>query len=79
MGSFSIWHWLIVLIVILPIFFVVPAWFGVRIATRAGFSPASGILIAIPLIGLVTLRVWAFRRWPALELTTESTGAEVRD
>ena len=65
MGYFSIWHWLAVLIVI-----GIPAWLGVRIARRAGFSPASGILLGIPLAGIVTLWVWAFRNWPAIERVT---------
>jgi nitroreductase len=65
-GSSSIWHW-VVLLFVLAVFLGLPAWFGVRIASRAGFSPASGVLLAVPLVGIVTLWVWAFRRWPALE------------
>ena len=65
MSSFSIWHWIVVLI-IFGIFCAIPAWFGVKIAQRAGFAPASGVLIGIPVVGLITLWVWAFTRWPTL-------------
>ena len=66
MGSVSIVHSVLVLL-ILGLVLALPAWFGMRIAARAGFAPASGILLAVPIVGIVTMWVWAFRRWPALE------------
>ena len=61
MGTFSIWHWVVVLLVL-----GVPAWLGVKIARRAGFTPAAGLLFLIPIAGLITIWVWAFRDWPGL-------------
>jgi hypothetical protein len=77
MGSFSIWHWIVVLVVI-GLGFALPAWLGVKIASRAGFGPASGILLGVPIVSLVTLWVWAFRRWPALGPSKASAGAGVQ-
>lgn len=59
MGSFSVWHWLIVFIWIAA--FIVPGW---RIAKKAGFSGALSLLLLIPLVNIVVLWVFAFVRWP---------------
>ena len=59
MGSFSIWHWLIVIVYIL--FWVVPFW---RIFPRAGWPSPLSLLMLIPLVNLVLLWVLAFKRWP---------------
>ena len=56
MGSFSIWYWLVVLVV-----FIVPAW---RIASKAGFPGAIALLMLVPLLNVVVLWVFAFIRWP---------------
>jgi len=59
MGSFSIWHWLIVLIWVAV--FVVPGW---RIASKAGFSGALSLLLLIPLVNIIMIWVFAFMKWP---------------
>lgn len=59
MGSFSIWHWLIVLVAILIT--VVPFW---KIFPRAGWPAPLSILMIIPLLNVVLLFVLAFKRWP---------------
>jgi hypothetical protein len=59
MGSFSVWHWLIV--IFWCAIFIVPAW---RIASRAGFPGALSLLIVIPIINIVLLWVFAFVKWP---------------
>jgi hypothetical protein len=59
MGSFSIWHWLIVLIILLT--YVVPAW---RIVSKAGFPGALSLLMLVPFVNLIMLWVFAFTRWP---------------
>jgi hypothetical protein len=61
MGSLSIWHWLVVIIILIP-----PALLGLRIARRAGLSRLAGLCIEVPLVGLIILWVWAFKEWPAL-------------
>ena len=59
MGSFSIWHWLIVLIYVAV--WVVPFW---KIFPRAGWSSALSLLMLVPLLNFVLLWVLAFKRWP---------------
>jgi hypothetical protein len=59
MGSFSVWHWLIVLIWIAV--FVVPTW---RIVRRAGFPGGWALLALIPLVNIVMLWIFAFAKWP---------------
>jgi hypothetical protein len=59
MGSFSVWHWLIV--IFWCAIFIVPAW---RIASRAGFPGALSLLIVIPIVNIVLLWVFAFVKWP---------------
>jgi len=59
MGSFSIWHWLIVIFWVA--IFLVPAW---RIATKAGYSGALSLLTLIPVVNIVIIWVFAFVKWP---------------
>jgi len=59
MGSFSIWHWLIVLLVL-----VLPAWLFSRVVSKAGFSGWWALLGVVPLVNLVALWVFAFTKWP---------------
>jgi predicted ABC-type exoprotein transport system permease subunit len=59
MGSFSIWHWLILLIYLVII--VLPLW---RIVSKAGYPGAWALLSVIPLVNLIALWVFAFARWP---------------
>ena len=59
MGSFSIWHWIVILFWI--VIFVVPGW---RIATKAGFSGALSLLLLIPLVNIIMIWVFAFVKWP---------------
>jgi len=56
MGSFSIWHWLIVLVLLVPV---------AKILKKAGFSPWWAILAIVPIANLVGLFVFAFIRWPS--------------
>jgi hypothetical protein len=65
MGTFSIWHWIIVVLVA-GIVFVFPAIVGYRIAQRAGFQPWWGALLGFPLFGLVVMWMLALRDWPVV-------------
>jgi hypothetical protein len=59
MGSFSIWHWLIILIYVAII--IVPCW---RIVSKAGYPGAWSLLALVPLVNVILLWVFAFVRWP---------------
>ena len=60
-GSFSIWHWLIVLL-----FIVGPAWLFSRIVAKAGFSGWWALAGLVPPVNLVFLWVFAFSKWPTI-------------
>jgi hypothetical protein len=62
MGSLSIWHWLIVLIIIATA--IIPYW---KIFPRAGWPGPLALLMLVPLVNLVLLWVLAFKRWPGDE------------
>ncbi len=68
MGGFSLWHWIIVLL------FLISAWPAWRISERAGFAGAWGLLIALPLVNLIVLWLFAFSRWP-IDRRTEGKAA----
>lgn len=59
MGSFSIWHWIIVLFWFA--IFIVPTW---RIVKKAGFNGALSLLGLIPVVNIILLWVFAFVKWP---------------
>ena len=59
MGSFSAWHWLIILVFVLGI--IVPFW---KIFQRTGIPPILAILAVIPLVSFVFLWIVALKKWP---------------
>lgn len=59
MGSFSILHWIVIILVILPNLLFLPA------VRRSGYSAGWVFLSMIPLVGLALLWIWAFAKWPA--------------
>jgi hypothetical protein len=58
MGSFSIWHWLTILLLLSNLLFI-PA------VRKAGFSGWWVALSLIPVIGIILLWLFAFAKWPA--------------
>lgn len=58
MGGLSIWHWLILIIGMTPMFMIV---------AKAGFSPLWTLLMFVPIVNIVALWVFAFIRWPAIQ------------
>lgn len=64
MGSFSIWHWLIIILLLLPLYFFS------RVIRKAGFSPWWTLLALVPLVNLAMLWVFAYAKWPALLAAT---------
>lgn len=60
MGSFSVWHWLIVLIWLGV--FLVPFW---RLVGRTGHAPALSLLLLVPVVNIVFLWWLAFGKWPS--------------
>jgi len=61
MGGMSIFHWIIVLVVLAV--YLVPA---VRIVQKGGCSGWWCVLLIIPLVNIVFLWIFAFARWPSL-------------
>ena len=56
-------HWLTVLVIVA---LLVPIQ---QIVRRAGYNGWWCVLIIVPLVNVIALWVFAFRRWPALEKT----------
>ncbi len=61
MGGFSIFHWLIV-IVMLALYFI-PV---VKILQKAGDSGWWCLIAFVPLVNIIMFYVFAFANWPAL-------------
>ncbi len=61
MGSLSIFHWLIV-IVMLAVYFI-PV---VKILQKAGYSGWWCLIVFVPLVNIIMFYVFAFADWPAL-------------
>ena len=59
MGTFSIWHWLIVIIWIVAFGFPIA-----RVLQRVGVSRWFVILAFIPIVNIVALWVFAYASWP---------------
>jgi uncharacterized membrane protein YhaH (DUF805 family) len=59
MGSFSIFHWLFLVIVI--VLLLVPYW---KIFPRAGWSSWMSLLMLVPVVNFILLYVLAFKKWP---------------
>lgn len=60
-GNFTIWHWLvlaIMLVMYLGNLVFIPA------VRRAGFSGWWVVLSIVPMVGLILLWVFAYVRWP---------------
>lgn len=60
MGSFSIWHWLVLLIVVVPLY-LWPVW---RILRKMGYHPAWCLVGLVPVAPVIGLWVLALKRWP---------------
>ena len=59
MGSFSIWHWLIILLILS--IYLVPVW---RIVSKAGYNGAFSLIGFVPVLNIIMLGVFAFSKWP---------------
>ncbi|MGJ7495565.1 hypothetical protein ACSFA8_10840 [Variovorax sp. RT4R15] len=59
MGSFSIWHWIIILFWLAVV--LVPGW---RIASKVRTHGAWSPLPLVPIVNLTIISVFAFVRWP---------------
>lgn len=60
MGSFSVWHWLIVIFFWIIVF----GWPLVKVIRKAGFSGWWVVLAFLPIINIIALWVFAFVSWP---------------
>ena len=59
MGVFSIWHWLIVIFIFVIV--NLPAFWVFR---KAGWSGWMFLVLAIPLVNIIVIYVFAFMTWP---------------
>lgn len=59
MGATSIWHWMILVVVVLG--WAVPIW---KILRRLGFSGWWVLVACIPLVNILALWLLAWSRWP---------------
>lgn len=59
MGSISIWHWIIVILMVFAI--VVPFW---KIFARLNIPRALAIFAVIPFVSILYLWIIAYRKWP---------------
>jgi len=62
MVHFSIWHWVIVLLIL-----IVAIWLPVRILHKAGYSGWWVVLGLVPIVNIVMIWVFAFADWPRLK------------
>ena len=67
MGSFSLWHWLIVIIWLAVVGIPVA-----KILGRLGYSKALTILVFIPLVNIAALWFLASGSWPGVSENGES-------
>ena len=72
MDTFSIWHWLVLLITLALWIWVGRC--GYLIAKRAGLEAWTGALLGIPLVNVFALWILALRRWPAVQGTLAQRG-----
>ena len=63
MGTFSLFHWIVVLAVFGALI-IVPIWAWCTIVKKAGFSPWWGVLSIVPLVNIAMLFVFAYSKWP---------------
>ena len=62
MQGFSIWHWMIVLIVLL--IYVLPPLVSIPTFRKAGWRSWWCLLWYVPLVNVIFLWVFAFAKWP---------------
>ena len=64
MFGLGAWEMLLIGVILVPL--IIPVWAAWRIAGKAGFSPAWGLTVIIPVVNLIVLWVFAFSEWPTL-------------
>jgi len=62
MESLSIWHWIIVILVL--VLYGVPI---AKILGRVGHSKWWTIVFFVPLLNIIALWVFAYSRWPSID------------
>lgn len=64
MGTFSIWHWLVILTAVMLVGLNLPALWVLK---KAGKSRWQFILAVVPIVNIVWIWVFAFSRWPGVK------------
>ncbi len=65
MGSLSMFHWLIVILIL--VLYFVPV---VKILRKAGYSGWWCLIAFVPIVNIIMFYVFAFADWPALRSTS---------
>jgi hypothetical protein len=63
----------------LALVMVIPAWLSCRIAGRAGFNGALGLITLVPFGILIYLAILAFAEWPAIKRRPTDLEADYDD
>lgn len=59
MGYASIWHWLVLLIFVVAV--IIPL---ARVLSRTGHSGWWSVLYLLPLVNVIALWIFAYKKWP---------------
>lgn len=70
MSSFSIYHWIVLALVL----YILYALFA-RIVEKAGFPRRYALAALVPLVNIVALWLFAFWKWP-VKVANQATNAQ---
>jgi hypothetical protein len=74
---FSLGYPELIIVTVILLFMVVPAWLGARVARKAGFSRAWALALLLLPLHAVLIWIFAFVPWPALERTNSDGSSTV--
>ena len=66
MDGISIWQ-IIIILAVVPLVLSIGYFIPGKIASKAGFSRWWFLILFIPVVNIISIWVFAFKRWPALD------------